>query len=277
MTALTPSTGSPFDAIRQEDECGEFWTAREMRELLGYESWQTFASTVERAIVSIKNAGLAPVDHIRAGHKKVQIGSGAARNVIDYRLTRYGAYIVVMNGDPVKKPIADAQSYFAVKTREAETQLVNPKELTRSDLARMVLAAEEELAVVTAALESATPAIEYHDRYVLNDDVVIVKVWGQQFGLTEPAAYSLLMDKKLIYRVNLGERWSGSKQRREAVHEYRPRAGRQSFAWFDLRPQHNAPRHHNGQVRQTLYVRQAFALDLAKACGLVPAMPATAS
>lgn len=38
---------------------------------------------------------------------------------------------------------------------------------------------------------------------------------------------------------------------------------------YEPRPQHNAPRHHNGQVRQTLYVRQAYALDLAKAVGLV--------
>lgn len=276
MTAdLTRNTASPFDAIRREDETGEFWSARDLMPLLGYERWERFEDVIDRAEVSINNTGMAAPDHIRSAAKMVPLGSGSERRVIDYRMTRFGAYMTAMNGDPRKAQVAKAQQYFAVRTREAEAQVVNPKEVTRADMARMILAAEEELAVVTAALESATPAIEYHDRYVLNDDVVIVKVWGQQFGLTEPQAYSLLLERKVIYRVNLGERWSGSKQRREAVHEYRPRAGRQSFAWFDLRPQHNAPRHHNGQVRQTLYVRQAYALDLARACALTSEIKAS--
>jgi prophage antirepressor-like protein len=149
--------------------------------------------------------------------------------------------------------------------------VTSPAQITRADLARMVLAAEEELAVVSAALKSAEPAIAYHDRFVLTDDVVQIKVWGAQFGLTQPQAFDLLVDKRAIYRHSLGERWSGTKGRREQVWEYRARAGRPSFLWFDLRPQHNAPRHHNGQVRQTLYIRQGNALDLAKLAGLTAA------
>lgn len=154
------------------------------------------------------------------------------------------------------------------KTGGYGSVMANPAEITRADMARMILAAEEELAITSAALTAAQPAIEYHERFVITDDVVTVKVWGQQFGLTEPQAYQLLRDQKVVYRISIGERWSSSRQRRETVYEYRPRAGRQSFAWFDLRPQHNAPRHHNGQVRQTLYVRQSYALALAKSCGL---------
>lgn len=155
------------------------------------------------------------------------------------------------------------------KTGGYGSAMANPAELTRADLARMVLAAEEELAVTSAALTAAQPAIEYHEKFVIDSDVVTVKVWGGQFGLTEPQAFQLLRDKNVIYRISLGERWSATRGCRETVYEYRARAGRQSFAWFEPRPQHNAPRHHNGQVRQTLYVRQAYALDLAKAVGLV--------
>lgn len=138
--------------------------------------------------------------------------------------------------------------------------------LTRADLARMVLEAEEEKAVIAAALESAAPAIAYHDRYVANDDAATVKTWAAQFGLTEPKAYALLLDRKVCYRVLIGERWSNRQQRKVEVYEYRAYA--KFLEWFDLRPQHNAPRHHNGQVRQTLYVRQMFALHLAAKCGL---------
>ena len=50
--------------------------------------------------------------------------------------------------------------------------------------------------------------------------------------------------------------------------EWRPRQNVRSSEWFELRPQHNAPRLHNGQVRQTMYVRQFYALDLAQKLGL---------
>lgn len=40
----------------------------------------------------------------------------------DYKLSRYGGYLTAMNGDPRKPEIPAAQSYFVVKTREAETQ-----------------------------------------------------------------------------------------------------------------------------------------------------------
>jgi DNA-damage-inducible protein D len=50
----------------------------------------------------------------------VAIGSGAERPVEDFMLTRYACYLVAMNGDPRKEPIAFAQSYFVSQTRKQE-------------------------------------------------------------------------------------------------------------------------------------------------------------
>lgn len=139
--------------------------------------------------------------------------------------------------------------------------------LKPADWARMVLQVEEEKSVLAAALESATPAIAYHDRHVAeHDDIVTIENWGHLFGLTEPQAFNLLRDKKLIYKHKIGQRWSNSKNRVEEIYEHRAYAG--CLEWFEVRPQHNAPRHHNNQVRMTLYVKVFFSDEIARKAGV---------
>ncbi|MCC5781422.1 hypothetical protein CRM73_00365 [Kocuria sp. CCUG 69068] len=144
----------------------------------------------------------------------------------------------------------------------------SPAELTRLEILELAMEAERENTVLRAALESATPAIEYHDRFVADGDVETIKAWGMQFGLTDRQAREQLLERKLIYRFTIGERWSERRGMKVTEYEYRPYAAHRHF--FDLRPQHNAPRFHNGQVRQTLYVRQGQALALGKRCCLTP-------
>ena len=55
--------------------------------------------------------------------------------------------------------------------------------------------------------------------------------------------------------------------------EWRPRQGTRYSEWFVVRPHHDAPRHHNGQVRTTMYLLRFHAEDLAQKIGLMePAM-----
>lgn len=158
------------------------------------------------------------------------------------------------------------QYFIAVeKQRLAPT----PELVSRADLARMVLEAEEEKKVLEAALESAAPAIEYHDRYVSDGDVVKIEDWGRQYQLRKMETFKLLRDKNIIFKHSYGWYWSNSQQKQVEEYEYRARQGRQTYAYFEQRPHHKVSRMYNGQVRQTLYVRQAHAIDLAKACGLV--------
>lgn len=120
-TGLTIPAASPFDAIRRTDEGGqEYWSARELMPLLGYERWERFEDAIERAAAAITNSGEGARDHIRGAAKIVKTGI-AERKIIDYCLTRYGSYMVAMNSDPRKAEVAEAQTYFAVRTREAET------------------------------------------------------------------------------------------------------------------------------------------------------------
>ena len=66
------------------------------------------------------NSDIRVLDHFTDVNKMVQIGSGACREQIDYKLTRYACYLIAQNGDPRKEVIALAQTYFAVQTRKQE-------------------------------------------------------------------------------------------------------------------------------------------------------------
>jgi DNA-damage-inducible protein D len=67
-----------------------------------------------------RNSGQRVQDHIEDLLTMVDIGSGAKRQVEDYRLSRYACYLIVQNGDPSKPVIANGQTYFAAQTRRQE-------------------------------------------------------------------------------------------------------------------------------------------------------------
>jgi len=151
--------------------------------------------------------------------------------------------------------------------RMAQQLRQEPPQLPATErMAQAVLEAQSIIEAKDRQIAAAQPAVDYMDRYVSNDDAITVRTWAAQFGLTEPEARALLVEHKIVYRKPIGSRWSNSKGRIEKVEEWHAYA--RHLHLFDLRPQHNAPRHHNGQVRTTLYVRQAQALELAARVGI---------
>ena len=104
----------------EKDTQVEYWLARELMRVLGYERWENFEKSIRRAKESCEAQGIAIEDHFREATKMVQIGSSAKRKIKDYMLTRYACYLIAMNGDTQKEEIAFAQSYFAVQTRKQE-------------------------------------------------------------------------------------------------------------------------------------------------------------
>jgi DNA-damage-inducible protein D len=113
---------SPFDAIRKVDEHGnEYWSARELYKILGYTEWRNFNNVViKRAMKACEENGRAVADHFVRSYKAITGGKGAQQQVQDVLLSRYAAYLVVMNGDPKMPVVAMGQEYFAEQTRRQE-------------------------------------------------------------------------------------------------------------------------------------------------------------
>lgn len=200
MSGLIPSSG-PFEAIKRTDASGgEYWSARDLMPLLGYDRWENFAHSINRAFLAAGNSGdsAAAEQHFRNATKMLPIGNGAERAVGDRHLTRYSCYLVAMNGDPRKPEIAAAQTYFAVKTREAEVapqryaipqSFAEALELAARQ-AREIDAHRAELSVVKPQAEAwatlADTGADYSVReaaYILNRDPSINTGQMRLFGL----------------------------------------------------------------------------------------------
>ncbi len=111
---------SLFESIKHINEYGmEYWTARELMAALGYKQWRRFSDAIERAKEACEASGNRVSDYFAGAGKIVKTGV-ASKEIEDYHLSRYACYLIAMNGDPRKEPIALAQTYFAVKTRQQE-------------------------------------------------------------------------------------------------------------------------------------------------------------
>lgn len=107
----------------------EYWMARDIQQILGYETWQNFEQAIERAKKACESMGSDPNHWFSATTKPITSGKGGIQLRGDYYLSRLACYLIAMNGDPGKPEIGMAQAYFAVQTRRQELD----DELTASE------------------------------------------------------------------------------------------------------------------------------------------------
>lgn len=113
------------DAVSLSDDGGEYWLARDLQKLFDYAKWENFEGVLSKAMASCASStsetGQEVSDHWLPDVRKSISGKGREDTVIDYRMSRYACYLTAMNADGRKRPVAFAQSYFAIQTRRQET------------------------------------------------------------------------------------------------------------------------------------------------------------
>jgi DNA-damage-inducible protein D len=127
------STRSAFEAARQTTPAGEeYWSARDLADLLDYADYRNFLRVVDKARIACANSGQPPADHFVDTTEMVTIGSGAQRKIDDIHLSRYACYLIIQNADPDKEVVALGQTYFAVRTRHDELTVEDQAALTEA-------------------------------------------------------------------------------------------------------------------------------------------------
>lgn len=152
-TDMDKPASASFEELRRTNEHGaHYWSARDLQPLLGYSQWRRFEDAIARAMMSCTQSGNEADYHFAGAGKMVATGSGAAREVADYHLSRFACYLIAQNGDPRKPAIAQAQKYFAIQTRRQELSDELAADMERLELRRQ---AAEEFKALSGAAKSA--------------------------------------------------------------------------------------------------------------------------
>ena len=121
MKEIIEYTEKVFEDIKHIDEEGNaYWLARDLQIVLQYKEWRKFLGALEKASTACNKSKNKVLDHFVQVDKMVEIGSGAKRKQVDYKLSRYACYLIVQNSDSRKEVVALGQTYFAVQTRKQE-------------------------------------------------------------------------------------------------------------------------------------------------------------
>ncbi|HNW97597.1 MAG TPA: BRO family protein [Bacteroidales bacterium] len=103
-----------------------YWWASDLMMMLGYKDMKSFQNVLDRATKAFVSLNIPHYENIIAFQREID-----GQKKQDFKLTRFACYIAVMNGDPKKVEVAQAQVYFAQQTRKFELYIQNNDQIER--------------------------------------------------------------------------------------------------------------------------------------------------
>lgn len=121
----TDGAGLSFEDFKQENGI-TYWWATDLMKMLGYPNMKSFQKVLDRATKAFVSLNIPHYENILAEQRTID-----GNSFQDFKLTRFACYMSVMNGDPKKVEVAQAQSYFAQQTRKFELYIENNQQIDR--------------------------------------------------------------------------------------------------------------------------------------------------
>ena len=103
-----------------------YWWASDLMVMLGYKEMKSFQTVLDRATKAFVSLGIPHYENIIA-----EMRDKNGIRIQDFKLSRFACYITVMNGNPKKVEVAQAQAYFAQQTRKFELFIQNNEQIDR--------------------------------------------------------------------------------------------------------------------------------------------------
>ena len=127
MSEIIKSDGEKLTFEDFKNENGiTYWWASDLMQMLAYPNMKSFQKVLDRATKAFVSLNIPHYDNIIAISREKE-----NQQFQDFKLTRFACYLTVMNGDPKKIEVAEAQAYFAQQTRKFELYLENNNEIDR--------------------------------------------------------------------------------------------------------------------------------------------------
>jgi DNA-damage-inducible protein D len=117
-----------------------YWYASDFVRWLGYKEYSPSMVPINKAISVCMSTNLATADHFREEWRVI-----GEKRMKDYKLSRFACYLIAMNSDIKKAPVARAQAYFAAFTAQIHEYIQNQGDIERIALRKEISEHEKSL------------------------------------------------------------------------------------------------------------------------------------
>lgn len=133
-----------FEELGQ-DNGFRYWYARDLMKMLGYADYAVFKKAINKAIAVCSTLDIPISENFEQDTRIID-----GRQQPDYRLSKFGCYLVAMNGDVKKKEVAKAQAYFITLTEAFKRYVHEAHQVERIAIRTEVSEREKSLSTVAA-------------------------------------------------------------------------------------------------------------------------------